>query len=236
MRLPARIIVFCAFAVAAAVAFSRLGFWQLSRLSERQANNATILNHQLESPASFSALPADPLLARYRIASVSGRYDYDHELIVSGRTRRGSPGVEFITPVRVAGSDTAILVDRGWVYSPNAQDVDRPRWREADTARVKGYAELYAPDTLMAPASDPRVVRRLTARDIASRIPYPVARYYLVAVGDTADLAHPARREMPVLDEGSHRGYAFQWFSFATIALIGAAIVVRRELAGKKVA
>ena len=33
----------------------------------------------------------------------------------------------------------------------------------------------------------------------------------------------------PVLDNGPHGGYAVQWFSFATIAIVGAAAVVRRE-------
>jgi cytochrome oxidase assembly protein ShyY1 len=34
---------------------------------------------------------------------------------------------------------------------------------------------------------------------------------------------------MPVLDDGPHRSYAFQWFCFAAIALGGAIAVVRRE-------
>ena len=209
--------------------FIRLGVWQLERLSERQAMNAMILDHQLKSPASVSALPADTSKLRFRIGSVNGRFDYDHELIVSGRTRRGSPGVEFITPIRVAGSDTAVLVNRGWAYSPNAQMIDRARWREGDSAQVTGYAELYSPDTGVTSASDPHVVRRINRQDIAAKIPYPVAGFYLVAIGDTTNLAHPARRDVPMLDDGPHRGYAFQWFSFAAIALIGAGIVVRRE-------
>ena len=40
---------------------------------------------------------------------------------------------------------------------------------------------------------------------------------------------HPVRREMPVLDEGPHRGYAIQWFFFAATALVGAIFVVWRE-------
>jgi cytochrome oxidase assembly protein ShyY1 len=42
-------------------------------------------------------------------------------------------------------------------------------------------------------------------------------------------LSHPARRDLPVLDDGPHRGYAMQWFSFALIAIAGAGIVVYRE-------
>ena len=224
-----RILLFCSFALIAAVVFTRLGFWQLSRLHERQERNALLVRHQLQTPILLSALPHDTNLAHYRVASVDGHFDYDHELILSGRTRRGSPGVEFITPVRTAGSDTAVLVNRGWVYSPDATTVDRARWREGDAARITGYVELYSADAGLLAARDPHVIRRVAMHDIAARVPYPVSPFYIVAVGDTADLSHPARRDIPTAEEGPHRGYALQWFSFALISLVGAAIVVRKD-------
>jgi surfeit locus 1 family protein len=224
-----RTLVFCVIALLASVLFVRLGFWQLARLRERQTRNAAIAEQQRQAPMPLASLPPDTAKAHYRLASVHGRFDYDHELVVTSRTRRGSPGVELLTPVRVAGSDTAVLVNRGWVYSPDGGTVDRPHWREADTASVAGYVELFSPDAGTTSARDPRVVRRVSRSEVASKIPYPVAPFYLVVGGDTANLAHPARHEMPVLDDGPHRSYAFQWFSFATIALVGAAIIVRRE-------
>ena len=224
-----RSIVFCAFAVLAAALFVRLGFWQLARLRAKVQRNAVIAAQQRVQRLEFAALPADTSAARYRRAELTGKFDYDHELVVSGRTHQGSPGAELVTPMRVAGTDTAVLVNRGWVYSPNSATVDRARWRESDSATVTGYVELFAPDApLTTPAADRRIVRRLSRREAAARIPYPLAPYYLVATGDTAR-SHPVRREMPALDSGPHRGYAIQWFSFAAIALIGALAVVRRE-------
>src|SRR4051794_9611023 len=108
-----RTMLFCAFAVLAAALFMRLGFWQVSRLHERQARNALIAAQQRSAPIAFAALPRDSGGAHYRPASVAGRYDYGHELVLASRTHNGSPGVELLTPVRVAGSDTAVLVDRG---------------------------------------------------------------------------------------------------------------------------
>jgi surfeit locus 1 family protein len=123
-----------------------------------------------------------------------------------------------------------ILVDRGWVYSPDGVSVDRQRWRERDTATITGYIEVYAPDgSVTNVAREPRMVRRLSRNELHSRISHPLAPYYLVATGDSADGAHPARRELPPLDEGPHRSYALQWFSFAAIALAGAGLVIARE-------
>ena len=227
--MPRRILVFCLFAAASAVFFIRLGLWQLDRLHERRQRNATITQQQLGAPIPLVNLPHDTAQAHYRAASVEGRYDYEHELVLSNRTRRGSPGVDLLTPVRIAGTDTAVLVNRGWVYSPDGASVDLGKWREGDNARLKGYVELITADTILAVSSHPRVVRHVSRAELTSKIPYPVAAFYLVTFGDTTDLTHPARRDLPVLDDGPHRGYAMQWFSFALIAIAGAGIVVRKE-------
>lgn len=224
-----RSIVFCAFAVLAAALFARLGFWQLARLHAKVQRNVSIAAQQSAQSVEFASLPRDTALAHYRRATASGRFDFDQELVLSARTHEGSPGVDLVTPLRLAGSDTAVLVDRGWVYSPDGASVDRARWREPDAATVTGYVEQYAPDAGTTTfRTDPRVVRRITRREATSRIPYPLAPYYLVQTGDTAS-SHPVRREMPALDEGPHRGYAIQWFAFAVIALAGAVVVAVRE-------
>ncbi len=225
-----RTAFFCVLAVAAAAVFMRLGLWQVGRLRERQARNAEVSAQQRGEPIPLARLTRDTAAARYRPAAVVGRYDYEHELVLTGRTHQGSPGVELITPVRVAGSDTAVLVNRGWVYSPDAGSVDRDRWREGDSAHVAGYVETYASDAgVTTSATGPRIVRRVSRQEIATKIPYPVAPYFLVAVGDSGTITHPARREIPALDDGPHFSYAVQWFCFAAIALGGAVAVVRRE-------
>jgi surfeit locus 1 family protein len=228
-----RTTIFCLLAAIAAALFIRLGFWQLTRLQERRAHTVVVAARQRSAPVPLAELPRDTAAAHYRPASVTGRFDYDHELVLTNRTRRGSPGVDLLTPDRLAGSDTAVIVDRGWVYAPDGSTVDRGRWREGDSAHVAGYVELYIPEdggtTL---AKDPRIVRHASRREIAARLPYPVAPFLIVLVGDTSTAGHPARREPPVLDDGPHLSYAVQWFCFAAIALGGAAAVVRRERGG----
>jgi len=225
-----RSIAFCILALVAAAVFARLGLWQLARLHEKVRRNAAIAAQQLEPPTRLAAVPRDTAGGHYRRAIVSGRFDYDQEIILGARTHQGSPGVDLITPLRIDGSDTAILVNRGWVYSPDGASVDQTRWRERDTATITGYIEVYAPDAgVTKVAREPRMVRRVSRQELASRISFPLAPYYLVATGDSADGPRPARRELPALDEGPHRSYAMQWFAFMAIALAGAGLVIARE-------
>src|SRR2546426_4158244 len=45
-----------------------------------------------------------------------GVYDYAHERLWHGRSYEGVPGVDLVTPLRLAGG-AAVLVDRGWARS-----------------------------------------------------------------------------------------------------------------------
>ncbi|HEY0970692.1 MAG TPA: SURF1 family protein [Gemmatimonadales bacterium] len=231
-------ILFLVIAAAAAFLFVRLGFWQLGRLQERKTRNAVVAVRLDSAMVGPELLPADTGLLRYRRVAVSGVYDHANEVILAGRTRQGSPGVNFYTPLRIPGRDTAILVNRGWVYSPDATDVDAARWREPARAEVRGFALPFpAPGR-----GDPvihgreRTLRHPELAAMRELIPYPIAGYYLVQT-DTTDFdidSTPARLAPPALDEGPHLSYALQWFSFAAIALGGAGVMAWNGRKGKE--
>ena len=224
-----RLRLFVALAVIAAAACVRLGFWQLSRLDQRRARNAIVRSRLDSAEVDVSTLPRDTALARFRRVRVTGTPDYDHELVLAARSRQGSPGVNIVTPVRVAGHDTAVLVNRGWVYSPDAATVDLTKWHSHDSA-FAGYVDELTPERGSASSNlnRPRVLTRLTMSGITANIPYPVAPYVVVAAGDTSVAPdRPALLGLPALDEGPHFSYAIQWFGFALVALVGAGVVIR---------
>jgi surfeit locus 1 family protein len=226
-----RLGVFVALAVVIAAVCVRLGFWQLHRREERRARNALITMRLDSAEVDVTALPPDTAGSRFRRVRVTGVPDYDHELIFAARTYRGSPGVNFLTPVRIPGRDTAVIVNRGWVYAPDASTVDQSKWHDRDSTFV-GYVELFPSGTGAAYASRPRVIARLTYDAVARALPYPVAPVYVVMLGDSAIAAdRVARLTVPPLDEGPHLNYAIQWFAFALVALAGVGVVVKQSRA-----
>ena len=231
-----RALAFVIFAVAVSVGCVRLGFWQLHRLAERRALNAMLASRLHDAPKRAADLLRDSATAAYRRVTVTGTYDYANEYALASRTRQGSPGVNIVTPLRVAGSDTAILVNRGWVYAPDAMTADLARWREPVTTTAIGYL-LEVKGTGAGPiaaATNPRVLRYLDRDSLNRRLPYPIAPFLVVATEAPAPRADstPARLAAPVLDEGPHLGYAFQWFAFAAIGVVGAAFSVRADRKG----
>lgn len=198
-------------ALIVAVGCVRLGLWQLERLEQRRERNAAIEAGFRAPPIpAESAATAPRTTQRFRRVVASGRWNYGRESVIAGRTRSGSPGVHIVTPMTLADGRTEILVNRGWVYSPDARSVDLARWHEGDRGEVLGYVD-EPPPSLRAPNDQP----------------------YVVALADTnatADASRPVRLPPPPFDnEGPHLIYAVQWFSFAAIALIGTPLVVRRQ-------
>lgn len=224
---------FVAFAILAAALFVRLGIWQLSRLQERRARNHLVFGQMEAPPVDVTELPKDTALAHYRRVRVSGERDYDHELVYAARTHNGAPGVDLLTPVRIPGSDTAVLVNRGWVYSPDGATVDLAQFRDLDST-FEGYVEEFPPGPGGAFSNSPRTIARLSHAIAAKALPYPIAPFYVVLGADRVVIAdtktrQPTRIGAPDLDDGPHQSYALQWFSFALIALIGAGVVVKQS-------
>lgn len=219
--MPRKIVAFVLLALVLAALFVRLGFWQLSRLRERKAFNAELVSRMKQAPVPLVSLGAGD---RMRRAYVEGAPDYEHEFVQAGRSMNGSPGVYVFTPVRL-DSARAVLVNRGWVYAPDAATVNLSQWRET-RSRFSGYTMPFA-DQKARTAPRARSTHVVNAAAVAELVPYPVAPLYLVA-RDSGGPATPARLPDIELTNGPHLSYAIQWFSFAAIAVIGAGFVVTR--------
>jgi surfeit locus 1 family protein len=227
-------IVFLVIAAAIAVGCVRLGIWQLDRRRQRLAMNTRIESRMKAAPVSAAAVDRDTSRSRFATVIVSGTPDYANEVLLTHRGHDGAPGVDVLTPIRVPGLDSAVLVNRGWVYSPDGMTIELHRWRESATT-FTGYLESFA----SSPADTVRQggVRRASYEAIARAVPYPIQKYYVVALADS--LASPdsvsatpriVRLARPKLDGGPHLSYALQWFAFATIAVVGAGIVAARSM------
>lgn len=230
MRLPRRDLAFLAGALFVAIACARLGVWQLDRLHQRRARNAEIAAARARPPIPVvgRGLSADSAADRRLLAR--GAFDYDRETVWPGRTHQGVPGVDLVTPLRLPDG-SAVLVDRGWVPSADGMRVDRAHYREADSAEVEGLGR---------PA--PRGRGDVDPRRFGDSVPYELLPFVIQQSPFSSTLTRPRPSESfilrlspPVLDDGPHRSYAIQWFSFATIILVGTGALLFKRRPGRKV-
>ena len=222
-----------------AALFVRLGFWQLDRLEQRRERNAALQGAMalpvLELRDSAALVLADPDAYLYRRVRVRGRYDPRRALVLRGRTDGGNPGVHLLAPLAFGG-DTAVMVNRGWVPSADAVTIDPLAHAEPGEREVAGIL-IAAPATEDAAPLE-RVVAGVRVHTFA-RLPLDSLRtaspgallplYVQQLSGTPPPDSLPRRVAVPPLSEGSHFGYALQWFSFAAIALVGLLLLVARS-------
>lgn len=223
-------LAFIVFAVAAGLVCLRLGSWQLDRLAARRLQTAESLQRRALAAAEVRTLGDS---GSDRRATASGRYDFDREIVLRGRGRGGVPGVEVVTPLLLGGSDTAVLVVRGYVPSADAISYDATLHREEAAAAVSGIARAVPVDPAGAAPLDrngARTWRRLDLRTLRDSLPYAVLPLYIIADSPATASPAPLRSAAPRLDDGPHLNYAIQWFGFAAIAFGGAAALwIRRR-------
>ena len=75
-------------------------------------------------------------------------------------------------------------------------------------------------------------MRAVNQAALRTRVGAPVAAVQVVMTSDSAARsdAVPRRLPLPVVDAGSHKSYAIQWFSFAAIAVAGGLLLFRRSI------
>jgi surfeit locus 1 family protein len=227
---------FLAFCLFAALVCTRLGVWQLSRLKERRALNQRVLaarnlpQMDLNDPSAVAQVPRDGWSDRR--VSAGGSYDFGTEFVLRRQAMNGTPGVRVVTPLRPQSGDSAVLVIRGFVPSPDAATVALDSLREPEIQRVEGIAVPVR----AAPAGGEPLERghkltwgRLDLADVRARLSYPVRDFAILQTPDSSLPHYPVRLEPASLDDGPHLSYAVQWFGFAVTALGAGVALARRK-------
>jgi surfeit locus 1 family protein len=227
-------------AILAAALFVRLGLWQLDRLDHRQTRNEARRARLALAPLELepgALLPAADSVAWRRVI-LTGRYDFERELVVRGRAYRGTPGAELLTPVRLG--DAGVLVHRGWLPAPDGYRPDLTLGRPAasgdpDPVRVEGIAlpdpgsgGAGVPTTYVVAGKEHVVVSRIDLGVAQEALPYALAPFYVRATRPGVTGASLQPLADLDLSDGPHLGYAIQWFAFAFIAIGGAAVLILR--------
>jgi len=227
-----RLVLVAAFVVVALVC-ARLGFWQAGRLRERRAANALAQTARSAPPKVLQGTSAPLSLVNRRVLA-RGRYDHAHDIVIRSREYRGVPGVEIVSPLLSPAGDTALLVQRGFVPSPDAFTVAPDSFAESGDVTVEGIA-LPLVDGHGAPVQHGRHTTwaRLDGKALADSLPYPLSPVYLLQSPDSALPRFPRRLDPPSLDDGPHLSYAIQWFAFAVIALAFAGVFATRRGSGR---
>ncbi len=244
MRVDRGKVLFAVVAVLLAVLFGRLGLWQVERHRERKAANEERRARMampplaVESAADLAALPPGEEVA-WRVVRLRGRWDHENEILLRPRSHEGRPAIELLTPLRLT-EDTAVLVLRGWLPSPDALHAPiRAARGPGDSAIVRGLALVPAapgesgvgsrPARVVVDGEEHLAVRHLDLEIASDYLPYSIAPFYIRQLTRGSTRGRLRALPEPETAAGPHLSYAIQWFAFALIALVGTGILLVRS-------
>jgi surfeit locus 1 family protein len=229
--------------LAAMMVLARLGFWQLDRLQQRRAANAVLSATLAASPLDLSGSKTLTYSTglKNRQAMATGAYDFDRQIILIVQNWQGRAGVHLITPLVFADGETAVLVDRGWIPEADNNPAGYAKYDVPGPVTIEGFVALSqalpggsetAP--LQSGGSETTPLQkdwyRVDVAAIGRQMPYDLLPFFVLqAAEDNSQL--PFRTDPEIdLSEGSHLGYAFQWFVFSLGLGIGYGLYVRKNM------
>ncbi|OON64336.1 cytochrome oxidase biosynthesis protein [Massilia sp. KIM] len=229
-------------AVLVAVIAVLLGNWQQGRAAQKAELQARRAARGAEPPLLLGPAiqPAAPL--EFRRVRLQGEFRADWPVFLSNRPMNGQSGFILAMPFKIAGGDSHVLVLRGWLPRQAEYGKLPPFSTPAGLVTLEGQVvsgsgrvmELGGEQALQPGA----LVQNLAPQDLARAAglamqPFLVQQLTPAAPGD--ELA----RDWPAPEAGidKHRGYAFQWYALAAMAILFFVITGfrsgRKHIAGK---
>lgn len=206
--------------------FVHLGQWQHGKADRKRTAQALLDGRSHSAPIALPTAPiagVEPL--RYAPVTVRGNYDLAHQFLVDNRVYKDVAGYHVVTPLRIAGSDMRVLVNRGWVAAPANHSelpaIDTPQGEVelTGTATVPASRFFTLGGATPASATWQAVWQNLDLPRFAAAVSYPVQPVVI-----ELDAAAPTGfiRDWPRPDERweKHLSYAFQWYGFAASAVL----------------
>jgi surfeit locus 1 family protein len=204
--------------------FIYLGLWQAGKGERLALELAQRAQRSQLGPTLMTGQLLDAQTAQDAAFTVTGSYEAQHQIFLDNRQENDQPGVHVITPLKIEGSETRVLVNRGWVGWTQGRSVLPMLATPQGRVTISGIAHVPStkkfflmPDR---PEAQAKLWSRVDLQRFAQQIGHPLQPVVLQQTGgDARDTL--VRRWAPPEDRvGMHRGYAFQWFGMAAALLL----------------
>jgi surfeit locus 1 family protein len=207
-------VAFCALTVA-------LGMWQTRRAGEKESLQAALDASAGAPRRELGPAPVAADAVAWRPVAARGEYVGRYGVLIDNKVHRGRVGYHVVTPLRIAGGEVHVLVDRGWVQAGRTRD-DLPRvavpagLQTIEGVAVVPSARIYE---LRADAPAGAVWQHLVLDRYRAWSGLELQPFVIQQTNDAGD-GLVRERDRPDAGADRHRGYALQWFALAALAIV----------------
>lgn len=203
--------------------FVHLGLWQAGKGERAAAQRALYAARSAQPPLAIGADPVAAADYQFAAAVVRGEYEPAGQFYLDNQVEQGRPGVHVITPLKIAGGDTRILVNRGWAAWADRRAPPRVAV-PAGVATLTGIAVVPMPRRyLLMPDRQeawPQLRASLDLDAYAQTARHPVQPVILRLTSAAGDDGLVRNWPPPEDKVAMHRGYALQWFGMACVLVV----------------
>jgi surfeit locus 1 family protein len=199
------------------------GRWQLSRAAQKEALYAAIQSQKTRPPVAVAELSdaskTQDLL--HRQVRLRGQWVPQHTVFLDNRQMHDRTGFYAVTPFKLAGSATAILVQRGWV-ARNFLDRSALPSIDSPAGELEIVGQMAPPPSALYAFKGAEVGAIRQNLDLAAFSAETGLALLPLSVRQTGPAEGPLLRDWPLANLGveKHYGYAFQWFGLCALIAI----------------
>jgi len=200
------------------------GLWQYNKGQARIKAQQQIDQGLALAPVHLPAVVENKDDWQFKRVGFKGTYETEYQMLLDNRVHNGVPGYQVVTPVKVSGDSTYVLVNRGWIKGNARRTLPEIETPDGEQAFV---GELFVPlDNVFTLESDVQnaqwepLWQHINMQRYQAMVPFEV-KPYMVRLAKESD-AGGFVREWPVPKDRVkvHMGYAYQWFGFASTFFI----------------
>ncbi|MBJ7314098.1 SURF1 family protein [Rugamonas sp. CCM 8940] len=212
-----------------------LGNWQQRRAEQKTALQRKLAEGNAAAPLSLSAAapltPAAAAAIEYRRVRLTGEFRRDWPLYLDNRPYQGRAGFYLLMPFKMAGSELHVLVERGWLPRNMARrEQMQPYATPVGRVTLEGIVKLSAGHVMQlgsaAPLLPGAIVQNAEPAQLAAAGAMTLQPFVVEQSGPATALNAAADAQLvrdwpaPALGVEKHRGYAFQWYALALMAVL----------------
>ena len=203
-----------------------LGNWQERRAAEKIALRDQIAERSAAPPLALDVTRPLPGQLEFRRVRVTGQFISGWPVFLDNRPHGERSGFYLLMPFKITGSDTHVLVARGWLpVDPTTHNRLPPFTTPPGQVSIEGIAtsnlghvlQLGAPGNLQPGA----IVQNVTPAQVAQASGLRFEPFFIEQTGP-AEQGGSLVRDWPQPSTGiaMHKGYALQWYGLAAMAFL----------------
>ena len=204
--------------------FVYLGLWQSGKGERLLAERTLYAARAQMGPVHVGGTLVDPDALRDAPIAVRGRYESERAFFIDNRQENGQAGLHVVTPLKIEGSETRILVNRGWVAWPHGRTILPQVPAPEGVVEVTGIASVPVVKKflLMPQHAEARLElwKQMDLNLFRQQVSYAVQPVVLLQTSSDAQDGLIRNWQPPEDRVPMHQSYALQWFGMAAALLV----------------